>query len=67
MAEIADWVPYESPSGEKGHKGLLMDASSEPFYKPIGRLAWQATKAGFRKAGNYLGGTAVPTYVPRAA
>lgn len=67
MAEIADWVPYQSPSGEEGHKGLLADASRERFYKPIGRLAWQAAKAGFRKTGDYLGGTAVPTYVPRAA
>src|SRR3989338_632205 len=62
LSELADEV-YEGPSG-KGHRGFLADAHREPLYKPIARFGWQAAKAGFRKIGNYLGGTAVPNYVP---
>ena len=55
MSEVADWAPYKGPSGE-GYKGFLGDAATEPLHKPLGRLAWQSTKAGFRKLGGYLGG-----------
>ncbi len=66
MAEIADWAPYVGPSGE-GYKGFLADASKESFYKPLGRLSWQATKAAVRKGRDYIRGTSVPAYVPKMA
>src|SRR3989338_5490155 len=53
LSEIADSIPYEGPSGT-GHRGFLGDAEKEKFYKPFGRLAWSATKKGWRKAANYL-------------
>src|SRR3989338_1772678 len=61
LAEAADWAPYQGPSGE-GYAAFLGDASKEPMHKPLGRLAWQSTKAGFRKLGDYLKGSGVPSY-----
>ena len=66
LAEAADWIPYKGPSGE-GYAAFLADGSREPLYKPLGRLAWQSAKAGFRKLGEYLKGSGVPQYVPQAA
>ncbi|MBS3051311.1 MAG: hypothetical protein J4400_04125 [Candidatus Aenigmarchaeota archaeon] len=61
LAEAADWAPYQGPSGE-GYAAFLGDASKEPMHKPLGRLAWQSAKAGFRKLGDYLKGSGVPSY-----
>ncbi len=66
IGQVADWAPYEGLSG-RGAKGFLADNFREPMYKTRARLAWQATKAGFRKLGNYLGGSGVPSYVPARA
>ncbi|GEM_PF-4966137 len=59
LSEIADSIPYEGPSGS-GHKGFLGDAQTEKFYKPFSRLAWSATKKGWRKAVDYLSGGRQP-------
>jgi hypothetical protein len=44
ISELADWVPYEGPSGT-GYRGLIADASKEPFYRPLWRLTKAAAKA----------------------
>ena len=49
LGEIADWAPYEGPSGT-GYAAFMRDAQSEPFYKPMGRLAAAAAKGTWRKA-----------------
>ncbi len=59
LSEIADSIPYEGPSGS-GHRGFLADAEKEKFYKPFGRLAWAATKKGWRRATDYLSGGRQP-------
>lgn len=48
LGQIADWAPYQGPSGE-GYAAFIRDAQSEPFYKPFGRLAASAAKASWRK------------------
>ncbi|MBS3052889.1 MAG: hypothetical protein J4469_00140 [Candidatus Aenigmarchaeota archaeon] len=65
LGEVADWAPYSGPSGE-GYAAFIQDAHSEPFYKPLGRLAKSAAKAAIRK-GKEVVGKAYPSYVPQAA
>ncbi len=55
VSNVADNAPYQGPSGS-GYKGFLADAQKEKFYRPLGRLAWSAAKAGWRKAADYIGG-----------
>ncbi len=66
LGEVADWAPYNGPSGE-GYAAFIQDAHSEPFYKPLGRLAKSATKAAIRKGKDFVKGKAYPGYVPQAA
>jgi hypothetical protein len=53
MSKLADWAPYEGPSGT-GYKGFLGDASKEKFYKPLWRLGKSAVKAGWQKGREYI-------------
>lgn len=65
LGEVADWAPYSGPSGE-GYAAFIQDAHSEPFYKPLGRLAKSAAKAAVRKGKDFVKGN-YPNYVPQAA
>jgi hypothetical protein len=63
IGEIADWAPYEGPSGD-GYAAFIMDLQKEPFYKPLWRLTKASAKAAVRKGKEAL---APRNYAPAAA
>src|SRR3989344_1522719 len=65
MSELADWAPYEGPSGT-GYRGYISDSEAERFSKTNWRLAKSVAKAAWRKGLDSLGGI-MPQYAMQAA